>query len=110
VRSEGFANAGDRLRKDPDFFANIVRDGPGRLPEGFVKLAIACLALFPSAVGSAAVIKSPVMHSGGGSPVAHWVSPQVVERHFSDTLVVSFSVTFIAIVARSDGISGAPTA
>jgi hypothetical protein len=94
-----FACASDRLHKDPGFCANIVRDGPGRYPDSFIQLAIACLALFPQVADSAVVMNLTEVHSGTRVPAHYWVDRRDSGVHSLETFRVSYLVTLIAVIA-----------
>ena len=78
---------------DAEFCENVLDDGPGKLPNSFIRLAAACLALHQAAGAdaTAVVVKS---HSApfGGSSLA-------IEGHSSEAPWVSTLVILVATVA-----------
>jgi len=93
---KGYANAGDRLRRDKTFCENIIRDGPHRLPPDFVQLATICLATFPPAQASA-VVKVYEPGTGGHPPVPYgFVAGN--EGHSSEVFLVSIIVTLSLVI------------
>jgi len=93
---KGYANAGDRLRKDKIFCENIIRDGPHRLPPAFVQLAIICLATFPAAEAGA-VVKVYGPKSGGYSlPQFGLITER--EGYSSEAFLLSIIVTLTLIM------------
>ena len=94
-----FSCAADRLRKDPGFCANIVRDGPGRYPDAFVQLAIACLALFPQAADASVAVNVTKAYSGTPVLAQYWVDHRDSGVHALETYRVSYLVTLFAVIA-----------
>ena len=59
ARRKGYSNARERLRHEAEFCRNVLDDGPGRLPNSFVRRAAACLALHQAAgTDATAVVKT----------------------------------------------------
>ena len=67
-QTKGINNAGESLRHDAEFCANVIRDGPGRLPASFIKMAIGCLTLHDAPVADTrAVIRSHLVPIRGST-------------------------------------------
>jgi len=92
---KGYANAGDRLRKDKTFCENIIRDGPHRLPPA-LRLAIICLATFPAA-DAGAVVKVYEPKGGGHSLLKVGLITEG-EGYSSEASLLSIIVTIILIM------------
>ena len=92
ARRKLYNNARERLRYEPDYCRTVLADGPGRLPDSFVRFAAACLAMHQAAgVDATAVVKSHMAPYGGSS--------LAIQGYSSETSLMPTIVILIATVA-----------